>query len=154
VNASTSGTRAHLALAYYYYPNSACTASSRQLDYGFVSSANGGSTWRTPTQLSRASGSAFGLGSMRLGWLPTTTQGVMVADYISTSFDSSDLEIPALAVAQPPSGGLLHQAMYSTAISASGGSVVASQTAARTGANIPFVAADNASNDRTIKCRD
>jgi hypothetical protein len=71
----TSGTRAHLALAYYYYPNSACTASSRQLDSSFVSSANGGS-------------------------------------------------------------------------------VVASQTAARTGTNIPFVAADNAAKDRTIKRRD
>jgi hypothetical protein len=153
VNASTSGTGAHLALAYYYYPTSACASSTCQLDSGFVSSANGGSTWSTPTPLSGPSGSMFGLGPMSLSWLPITTQGSMVADYISTSFDSSGNAIPVLAAAQAPSGGLLHQAMYSTAMSAIGGSIVAAQSTARTGTNVPFVAADNAAKDRTTKRR-
>jgi hypothetical protein len=153
VNTSTSGTGAHLALAYYYYPASGCSSRTCQLESGFVSSADGGSTWSTPTPLSGPAGSAFGLGPMSVSWLPTTTQGSMVADYISTSFDSTGNAIPVLAVAQAPSGGLLHQAMYSTAISATGGSVTASLISARTGTNLPFVAADNAAKDRTIKRR-
>lgn len=154
VNSLTSGSTAQLALAYYYYPVSACSATTCQLDSGLVTSVNGGSTWSTATPLSGSAGAVFGLGPMTLSWLPSTTQGVMVGDYISTSFDSAGNAIPVLAVAQAPSGGLLHQAMYSTALAAAGGTVASVQTAGRTGTNLPFVAADNAAKDRTIKRRD
>ena len=154
VNPATSLASAHLALAYYYYPATGCTAGTCQLDSGFVSSVNGGATWSAPTPLSGPANSTFGLGPMSLSWLPTTTQGVMVGDYISTSFDSNGNAIPVLAVAQAPSNGVLHQAMYSAALSAGGGSVAVSATADRTGTNIPFVAADHAAKDRTIKRRD
>jgi hypothetical protein len=151
VDRSTSGTTAHLGLAYYYYPQTGCSATTCQLESGFVSSINGGATWSSPTQLSGSSGSVFGLGPMTLSWLPTTTQGVMVGDYISTSFDSSGNAIPVLAVAQAPSGGLLQQSMYSTALAVTGGANAASQTASRTGTNISFQAADHSAKDRTIK---
>jgi hypothetical protein len=154
VNSTTSGTSAQLALAYYYYPASGCSSSTCQLDSGFISSANGGSTWSAPTALSGPAGSLTGLGPMNLAWLPSTSQGPMVADYISTSFDNSGHARPVFAVAQANSGTAFHQAMYSTTLTASGGAVAASQSAARSGTNIPFVAADNAAKDRTIKRRD
>jgi hypothetical protein len=52
-DASTSGNTAHLALFYYFYPVAACvyindvvpTPSQCQPSFGYVSSANGGSSW-------------------------------------------------------------------------------------------------------------
>jgi hypothetical protein len=77
VDVGTSGGSAHLGLTYYFYPVSNCATSTCQLDVGFISSTNGGSTWGTATQLA---------GSFTLTWLPLTSQGYMVGDYISTSF--------------------------------------------------------------------
>ncbi len=77
VDKGTSGSSAHLGLAYYYYPVSNCSTSTCKLDVGFISSTNGGSSWSTATQLA---------GPMTLTWLPNTTQGYMVGDYISTSY--------------------------------------------------------------------
>ncbi len=45
VDRTTSGGSAHLALAYYYYPNAFCTTDTCQLNVGFVSSTNGGASW-------------------------------------------------------------------------------------------------------------
>jgi hypothetical protein len=83
VDKSTSGGSAHLGLTYYFYPNTNCTTTGTtacQLDVGFISSTNGGSSWGTPTMLA---------GPMSLTALPLTSQGYMVGDYISTSFNSS-----------------------------------------------------------------
>ena len=44
--------------------------------------------------------------------------------------------------------------MFDFLVTAGGGTIVASQTTERSGTNIPFVAADNAAKDRTIKRRD
>jgi hypothetical protein len=104
VDKSTSGATAHLALAYYYYPTANCFASTCQLDVGYVSSTNGGSTWTAKTQLA---------GPMTLSWIPNTTQGRMVGDYISTSF-SNGLAFPSFAVATAPTGTTFHQAIYTT----------------------------------------
>ncbi|TME54631.1 MAG: exo-alpha-sialidase, partial [Chloroflexi bacterium] len=76
VDRATSGSRAHLGLTYYYYPNAACTVSTCELDAAFISSANAGVTWSRKQSLA---------GPMNLTWLPLTTQGYMVGDYISTS---------------------------------------------------------------------
>jgi hypothetical protein len=94
VDSSTSGSSAHLALAFYYYPNANCTASTCKLDVGFSTSSDGGVSWTSNTQLA---------GPMTLSWLPNTTQGRMVADYISTSFVGSSA-FPAFAVAFKPIG--------------------------------------------------
>src|SRR6185369_8844065 len=100
VDRATSGSSAHLGLTYYFYPNSSCSASTCQLDVGFISSTNAGSTWSTPTQLT---------GPMTLSWLANTTQGRMVGDYISTSFDANGLAHGAFAVATAPTGGTFHE---------------------------------------------
>jgi BNR repeat-like domain len=103
VDKSTSGSSAHLGLAYYYYPNTSCTSSTCQLDVGFVSSTNGGSTWTAKTQLA---------GPMTLTWLANTTQGFMVGDYISTSFSGGTAH-PVFAVASANSGSVFDEAMFS-----------------------------------------
>jgi hypothetical protein len=104
VDKSTSGASARLALAYYYYPNAACTASTCQLDVGLVSSADGGQTWTTPIQLA---------GPLRTAWLANTNQGPMVGDYISTSFSSGRAR-PVFASATAPSGSVFAEGMFTT----------------------------------------
>jgi hypothetical protein len=78
IDPATSGTGAHVALHYYYYPKSSCSAATCQLFVGYISSANGGSTWNTPTTLTAA--------AMPLNWLPNSQNGLMVGDYIATAF--------------------------------------------------------------------
>lgn len=105
VDRTTAGDSAHLALVYYYYPVAGCTAATCQLDVGFVSSADGGATWTSPQQLA---------GPMSLSWIANTSQGVMVGDYMSTSF-SGGIAFPALVSANAPSGGVFDEALYTVA---------------------------------------
>lgn len=102
VDTATSGSAARLALTYYRYPTANCTASTCQLTVGYTSSANGGSTWSTPTQLA---------GPMNLSWIANTSQGVMVGDYISTSI-TGGRAWPAIEVANAPSSGTFDEATY------------------------------------------
>jgi hypothetical protein len=105
VDRSSAGAGARLALTYYYYPDASCAPSACQLDVGYVSSADGGSTWSAPIRLA---------GPMQLGWLASTTQGAMVGDYISTSFVSGSPRT-VVAVAGPPAGsGALDEGMYAS----------------------------------------
>ena len=79
VDPATSGGSAHLALTYYFYPIATCTSATCQLNVGFVSSSDGGNTWSSPTTLA---------GPMSLAWLPSTSSGVMVGDYLSTAYSN------------------------------------------------------------------
>ncbi|MGW4565294.1 putative Ig domain-containing protein [Streptomyces sp. NPDC004561] len=103
VDPSSSGNTARLGLTYYYYPNASCTDTTCQLDAGYVSSADGGATWTTPTQLA---------GPMTLAWLPNTSQGRMFGDYISTSVLSGGNAVTVIPVAHAPSGSTFDVAMY------------------------------------------
>jgi hypothetical protein len=87
VDPATAGATGHLGLAFYVYPQASCTVSTCQLTAGFVSSADGGAHWSAPTVV---------LGPLTLGWLPLTSQGYMVGDYISTSI-SGGMAFPVLA---------------------------------------------------------
>ena len=77
IDTSTKGAKGHLALTYYYYPNTNCFAGRCELNVGFIDSHDGGATWSAPIQLD---------GPMKLKWLPGTTLGPMVGDYVTTSF--------------------------------------------------------------------
>ena len=126
VDKATSGANVHVAVAYYFYPNTNCTLATCQLDVGYISSTNGGSSWSAATQLA---------GPMTMSWIPNTSQGRMVGDYISTSFGSDGLAHPAIAVANAPTAGgsdcatatpNCDQALYSTTgLAAAAGSQVA-----------------------------
>ena len=103
VDASTSGTTTRIGVTYYYYPTAKCTTSTCQLDVGYISSTNGGSTWSAPTQLA---------GAMKDTWLPNTDQGRMFGDYIATTVLAGGSAITVVPVAAANSGTTFHMAMY------------------------------------------
>jgi hypothetical protein len=105
VDKATSGGGAHLGLVYYFYPSANCTTATCQLDVGFISSVNGGATWSTPQTIA---------GPMSLTWLANTSQGLMVGDYMSTSFVAG-VAFPALVSANAPSGGVFDEALFTVA---------------------------------------
>jgi hypothetical protein len=103
IDLSTSGATAHVAVHYYYYSNSSCNVSTCQLFVGYISSANAGSTWSSPSTLTSA--------PMALGWLPNSQNGLMVGDYIATAFVNG-VPLGVFAVAQNPVGSGFNEAMY------------------------------------------
>ncbi|GAC1445766.1 MAG: sialidase family protein [Chloroflexota bacterium] len=112
IEPTTSGASAMLALTYYYYPDSQCTADTCRLYIGMISSTDGGTGWSYPTKLA---------GPMLLSWLPSTSQGFMFGDYGTTSFVQSRA-VPVFALASAPSGTTLRQGMYSVTRAVTGGS--------------------------------
>jgi hypothetical protein len=127
VDKNTSGTTAHLGLGYYYYyPNTNCTFATCQLRAGFISSNDGGATWSAPIEIAAP---------MMLKWLPNTSQGRMVGDYISSSFVNGTAR-PIYAVARQPTGGgstdcavatpNCDQATYTSATGLAGGGTASS----------------------------
>lgn len=119
VDPSTSGSSAHLALAFYYYPNAACTTTTCQLEVGFVSSTDGGANWSTKTTLTPS--------PMNVTWLANTTSGYMVGDYISTSFSHGNA-FPVFVEANAPNGTQLNEALFTETggVSITGGTQTAS----------------------------
>jgi len=103
VDKSTSGSSARIGVTYYYYPTAACSSTTCQLTVGFISSANGGTSWSAPVQIA---------GPMTLSWLPNTSQGRMFGDYISTSILPGGNAFPVIPIASAPSGGLFHVPMF------------------------------------------
>jgi hypothetical protein len=97
VDRNSAGAGTALALTYYLDRDAGCVGATCQLEVGFASSVDNGHTWSQPQVLA---------GPMQLSWLVPTTQGVMVGDYISTSFLAGQQRVlPAFAVGFPPSGG-------------------------------------------------
>src|SRR4051794_7808019 len=91
VDKSTSGSGAHLALAYSFYADATCTGGC-QLSEGYISSPDGGSHWGNPLQLA---------GPMSLTDVANTSQGRMTGDYISTSFNAGGKAVPVFAIGNP-----------------------------------------------------
>ena len=105
IDPATGGGTAHLGLTYYYYyPQANCSASTCALFVGFISSTDGGTTWTSPTPIA---------GPMALSWLPSTSSGQMVADYIATLF-AGGKAYGFFAVAKAKSGTTFDQAIYTT----------------------------------------
>jgi hypothetical protein len=102
VDPATSGATAHLALTYYFFPNVDCTYLTCQLEVGYVSSADGGASWSTPTTLA---------GPMPLTWLADTNQGFMVGDYTGMAF-SNGTPHPVFAAAVAPVSGNFQEGIY------------------------------------------
>lgn len=124
VDKSTSGSTAHLALTYYFYPDATCNGGC-QLDTGFISSPDGGASWSAPTQLA---------GPTSLFDIANTSQGRMVGDYISTSFNASGTASTVFAVGlSQPSPSTFNEAMYAPTTPLSVASTAAATRAATTG---------------------
>lgn len=103
IEPGTSGSTAHIGVTYYFYPQTNCTVSTCQLMEGYVSSADGGTTWTAPTTLA---------GPMSLKSIAQTNLGPMVGDYQSLSFASGTAH-PVFALANPKTAGHFDEAMYS-----------------------------------------
>jgi len=101
---TTSGANGHLAIVYYYYPNTNCSLSTCQLDVGFTTSTDGGATWTAGAKIA---------GPMKVGWLPVSDNGPMVADYIGVSYSNGN-PFGVFAAAQASSGTTYNEAMYTT----------------------------------------
>jgi hypothetical protein len=102
IDPATSGATAHIGIHYYYYSQSNCTVPTCQLIVGFISSANGGTTWNAPVTIA---------GPMQLSWLPNSQNGLMVGDYIATAF-TNGVPHGVFAVARANSGATFSEAMY------------------------------------------
>ena len=103
VDPATSGAGAHLGLTYYYYPDAACTPDDCELRAGFASSPDAGANWSGPTELA---------GSMALSDIADTSQGTMVGDYISTSFNSAGTAASVFARGLPHTGTVFDEGMW------------------------------------------
>ena len=117
VDRSSSGSTARLVVTFYYYSDANCTTATCQLNVGYSTSADGGMSWTPNTQIA---------GPMSLTWLPNTSQGFMVGDYVSTSFAGAPA-FPAIAVANAPSGSIFDEATYTVkgGLSVSGNAIAA-----------------------------
>ena len=104
VDPTTSGSSAHMTIVYYYYPVANCSASTCELEVGFVTSTDGGATWTAGVKLA---------GPMKLAWLPVSDDGPMVADYIGVSYVNGNA-FGVFANAVAPTGSTLAEAMYTT----------------------------------------
>jgi hypothetical protein len=96
VDRNTSGSTTKVAVTFYFYPDVNCAFSTCQLHVGFISSSDAGATWGPLVDV---------IGPMALSSLPNTTQGRMVGDYISTSFNGSLQARGYFTVAKPPTAG-------------------------------------------------
>ena len=103
IDPNTSGSTAHITVVYYFYPVSNC-GNNCQLEVGFTTSTDGGTTWTAGQKLA---------GPMRLTWLPVSDNGYMVADYIGVSYNNGN-PFGVFAVALKPNGSTLNEAMYTT----------------------------------------
>lgn len=111
VDATTGGSRAHLAVTYYYFPDAFCSTQPCQLFAGFASSTNGGATWSQSQALT---------GPMGETSLATTDEGLMTGDYISTSI-ALNRGVTVIPVAQDPNGQQLNEAMNAASLEIEGG---------------------------------
>ncbi|WP_037503527.1 sialidase family protein [Solirubrobacter soli] len=100
VDPATTG---RLALTYYSYRNAACTEATCQMDVGFTSSPDGGAHWGAPTTLA---------GPMSLTDIADTSQGPMVGDYISTSFNGVGTAATVFAIGKPHTGTVFDEGMW------------------------------------------
>ena len=103
VDPTTSGAGAHIGVTYYFYPTGNC-GSICNLYAGFIGSGDGGATWSAPVSLA---------GPMLTTWLPSTTEGVMVADYVATVFVAGR-PLAIFANALTPAPMLFDQAIYAS----------------------------------------
>jgi BNR repeat-like domain len=91
-----------LGLVYAYFTSS-CNC---QLGIAFVQSSDGGATWTKPLRLNTI--------PIHTDWLPEAG-GRMVGDYFSTAF-AGDRIVPVFALAVPPTGDRLHEAIFAASL--------------------------------------
>jgi BNR repeat-like domain len=124
VDRMSSGGSTQLALTYYTEEPAGCSGSSCEIQAKFSSSLDNGRTWSTPQAVSDP---------MQLGWLAPTNQGVMVGDYISTSFLAGQQRVVGVFAAgfEPAAGGAFNEPMFAALEKVRGGGSVTREDAVR-----------------------
>ena len=102
VDVATSGSSAHLGLAFYQV-QAGCAFADCRLQAGFVSSTDAGGHWSPLTPLGSA---------MRLDWIADTSRGRFVGDYISTSVTSDGRAHPVVSIGSEPASAAFDQAIF------------------------------------------
>jgi hypothetical protein len=97
VDATTGGAEARLALTFYTVGTAACAFEDCALRPRMISSLTSGATWQQPVEL--------GGGPMALAWIPDTTQGRMLGDYVGTSFVSGGAAVGVFPAARAAASG-------------------------------------------------
>lgn len=120
VDPATLGATARIGLYYYFYPKASCSMSTCKLEAGFISSANGGTSWSAPATLA---------GPMKLSQL-AQAGGAFVGDYIGSAFIGGQA-YSSFAVGVAPAGGARYdEGMYTAGgLTAHGGTVAVGRTA-------------------------
>jgi hypothetical protein len=104
VDPAGAGSATRIAVTYYSMPTVACSSTTCRVDAGFVTSGDGGASWRATERLSAQ--------STPVTWIPATSSGRMLADYIATSFVGGN-PVPIFALAtEPLAQGRFRQAIF------------------------------------------
>ena len=93
-----------LGLVYYWQPNRSCSSSTCRMAVSYTRSDDGGATWRASQRLNSR--------LLPYRWLAVTTGGAFVGDYVGAAFAGGAF-VPVFALAQPNTGSVRHEAMYS-----------------------------------------
>jgi hypothetical protein len=102
VDPATSGTRARIAVTFYTVRAAGCAAARCLLDVRLATSSTGGRTWTLRRLDARP---------MRLTWLPRTSSGRMVGDYVSSVY-SGTRAVGVFALANRPRGDRLDESIH------------------------------------------
>ncbi|HWG56348.1 MAG TPA: hypothetical protein VNT58_07490 [Gaiellaceae bacterium] len=76
------------------------------IDAEYAETTNAGLRWSAPQRLNVL--------SMPTSWLPQTSAGPMLADYVSLTYTRDGRRLAVWALASPPAGGRLQQAIFAT----------------------------------------
>ena len=104
IDPTTSGSSAHITIVYYYFPVANCSLSTCQVYIGYTNSTNGGATWTAGTEIN---------GPMKVGSLPVSDNGPMLADYIGVTYANGQA-FSVFPGALPLQGTTYSESMYVT----------------------------------------
>ena len=102
IDPATRGATAKLALTFYTLRAAGCAPEHCRLDVRLATSSNGGRGWKLRRLDTHA---------MRLAWLPRTSSGRMVGDYVSSTF-ADGRAVGVFALAARPRGDRLDEAIH------------------------------------------
>ena len=97
-------TPGRLGLLFFIRPTVSCSPDTCRIGVAYTRSDDAGATWRAPQRLDSR--------PMAYGWLADTTGGAFFGDYAGGVF-SDRAFVPIFALAQPPTRGVKHEAMFS-----------------------------------------
>jgi hypothetical protein len=97
-------TPGRLGLLFFFRPTVSCSPDTCRIGVAYTRSDDGGASWLVPQRLDAR--------PMAYGWLASTIGGAFFGDYAGGVF-SNGAFVPIFPLAQPPTRGVKHEAMFS-----------------------------------------